>query len=238
METLDKIRAHYKTAFDDHMHIGGKAGTAYLGEKMGFKAGESVLDIGSGTGGPARFMAAEYGVRMTGIDLSPDYIAAAQAMGGDIRFDLGNGRDLPYEDGSFDAVLMMHVGMNVADKKSLYAEAYRVLKDGGRVGLYDVMRVSDAENFTFPVPWAEDADTSFLEDYKVIEAMLREIGFRITLSENRYDFALESLGKLLCRDDIHLPPDRLLAVGNLYKNLTSSLCTPYLILCEKALPGA
>ena len=55
--------------------------------------------------------------------------------------------------------MMLHVGMNIADKKGLLAEVARVLAPGGLFGIYDMMQVADGA-VGFPMPWARSADVS------------------------------------------------------------------------------
>ena len=87
----------------------------------------------------------------------------------------GNATDLrEYNDNSFDAAYMIHVGMNIQDKASLCKEAHRVLKEGGYFGIYDVMLTGDS-NLKYPVPWAEIPENSFIsspEVYKIISFRL------------------------------------------------------------------
>lgn len=238
MTIQDKIQAHYKSrsheTADDHMHIGGKKATAQFAEKMNFKAGERVLDIGCGLGGPARFIAQEYGVSVTGMDLSPDNIAAAKALstGLSITFDVGDGLGLPYEDQSFDVALTMHVGMNVPDKAGFYREIARILKPGGRLGVYDVMKTG-SESLTYPLPWAEDAQTSFLEPADSVMEHLKAAGFSITAQECRHDFALEALGKLLSNPEITMSDERRGLLQNLLENLETKRCSPCIFIAER-----
>ncbi|MBV5325011.1 MAG: class I SAM-dependent methyltransferase, partial [Rhodospirillaceae bacterium] len=78
------------------------------------------------------------GCRVTGIDLTPDFVAVAQTLtqrcglADLVSFHLGSALALPFGVGSFDAATLIHVGMNIEDKASLFAEARRVLKPGGR----------------------------------------------------------------------------------------------------------
>ncbi|MEE8352697.1 MAG: methyltransferase domain-containing protein, partial [Rhodospirillales bacterium] len=68
-----------------------------------------VLDVGCGIGGAARFMAGETGCRVTGIDLTPEYISTVKILstltGLDhrVNFKIDNALNMPFEKGSFDA---------------------------------------------------------------------------------------------------------------------------------------
>src|SRR5262252_1473664 len=64
----------------DHFHTRGLAATAELAELSGISAGMSVLDVGSGIGGPARFIAATYRCQVTGVDLSASFVEAARYL--------------------------------------------------------------------------------------------------------------------------------------------------------------
>ena len=112
------------------------------------KPGESLLDVGCGTGGvtiPAKQRAGQNG-RVAGIDPSPEMIAVsrkkAEREGLDIDFRIGVIESLPYPDASFDVVtssLMMHHLPHEVQVKGI-AEIYRVLKPGGRLLIADAMR--------------------------------------------------------------------------------------------------
>ena len=85
---------------------------------------QSVLDIGSGLGGAARALAEAYGCRVTGIDLTPSFGAAANALSRWTKLDdltefrVGDACALPFDDHSFDAAMTIHAAMNIADKSS------------------------------------------------------------------------------------------------------------------------
>jgi len=149
----------------DEFHVGGMAATHRVAERLQLTQSSRLLDIGCGAGGPARAVAAVYGCHVTGIDLTGDFItagdrlSAACGMRPQVTLHQGSALDLPFDQASFDRAMMLHVGMNIADKHTLMAEAARVLRTDGLFCVYDMMRVGDGE-ITFPLPWASDASVS------------------------------------------------------------------------------
>lgn len=185
----------------DEFHIGGVMATKSLLDPLGFDAGTEVLDIGSGIGGPTRFMAQTYGCRVTGIDLTPEYVETArrltEAVGLTADFIAGSALDLPFGAESFDAATLIHVGMNLPDKPKLFAEVARVLRPGGIFAVYDVMR--HGEHPAFPLPWAETEAASFLaapDDYR---AAARAAGLTETHSAGRGDVARAFFAEMQAR---------------------------------------
>ena len=188
----------------DEFHIGGRqASEEFLGQ-LALASNQRVLDIGCGLGGSARFAASRYGCHITGIDLTEAYVTAGQVMcdwvGLEDRVLLRQGSALamPFEAGTFDGAYMLHVGMNIADKRQLCAEVSRVLRPGGVFGIYDVMRTGEGE-LVYPVPWAATSQTSAVhavDDYRVA---LRAADFIITVERNRRDFALEFFANITAR---------------------------------------
>jgi ubiquinone/menaquinone biosynthesis C-methylase UbiE len=179
----------------DEFHIGGRGATEDLFRQLAPSASDHLLDIGSGLGGPARFAADRYGCRVTGIDLTRDYVEAGNAIcrwiGLDDRVCLHEGDvlSLPFPDGTFSAAYMVHVGMNIADKARLFREAARVLRPGARLAIYDVMRILDGE-LRFPLPWATTRDASAVATPEEYRSALRAAGFAILAERDRRDFAL------------------------------------------------
>jgi sarcosine/dimethylglycine N-methyltransferase len=167
----------------DQFHTRGLAATAELANLAGITAGMSVLDVGSGVGGPARFLAETCGCRVTGVDLSEAFVEAARYLtgrtgqSGQVSFETASALALPFDGGDFDAVLLQHVAMNIADRARLYREIRRVLKAGGRLATFDVVLKSGEPHY--PVPWARTPAASFLLTADATRAAIEPAGFRL-----------------------------------------------------------
>ncbi len=164
----------------DQFHVGGLAATKEMAEALGLRAGATVLDIGCGLGGSARFLAANYRCFVTGIDLNESFIEVArlltQSTALDVNYELMDALDLKLEDNSFDFAWTQHVAMNIRERAQLYAGVHRVLKPGGRFAMYDVTAV-DRRALVFPVPWARTPQVSFLLTQQEMRESLRDAGF-------------------------------------------------------------
>lgn len=185
----------------DEFHIGGRAATRAFLDQLSIAASDNVLDVGCGIGGSSRFAAQAYGCKVTGVDLTAEYVETGSALcawvGLQDRVTLmqGNVLALKHTDGSFDKAFMLHVGMNIADKAALFREIARVLKPGGVLGIYDVMRTSD-EPLVLPVPWATVAEGSAVATPDEYKGALARAGFELTAERNRSEFALEFFERL------------------------------------------
>jgi len=170
----------------DHFHGRGIAATQELVALLKPEPGEHILDIGSGIGGPARWFAAKCGVQVTGVDLTPEFCAAAEALNratglaGRITIKNGSALALPVADNAFDRAYSQNVIMNIADKRQFYREAFRALKPNGVLALSNLCRGAAGE-FLYPVPWAETAATSFLASPDEMRADLLAAGFEIVV---------------------------------------------------------
>jgi ubiquinone/menaquinone biosynthesis C-methylase UbiE len=166
----------------DQFHTGGKHATRQLAERAGLHAGQSVLDAGGGIGGPARTLAALYGCAVTVLDSTEAYcqagaiLTALTGLSDRVTFRHGNALDMPFADGSFDVVWTQHATMNVDDKERLFAEAFRVLRPGGRLVLHEIM-AGPVRPVHFPVPWARDATMSYLRPAGEIRSLLATTAF-------------------------------------------------------------
>jgi SAM-dependent methyltransferase len=195
----------------DEFHLGWLPATADIARAMKLAPGMRVLDIGSGLGGPARHFAAAHGCEVTGIDLTPEFVAVARelteatGLSDRVTFHAGSALALPFEDAAFDAATLIHVGMNIADKARLFAETRRVLRPGGCFGIFDVMRIGEGE-IPMPMPWANGAAMSFVEGAEVYRARLAGAGFRLVSARDRTPFVLDLAAELRARAEAEGSP--------------------------------
>jgi sarcosine/dimethylglycine N-methyltransferase len=165
----------------DQLHTGGLGSTKAQAELVGIARDMRVLDAGCGLGGASRYLAHTYGCRVDAIDVTPQCVEAAAhlnelcGLGNEITVRLGSVTALPYADKSFDVVWSQSVAMNVEDKPHMFAEAHRVLKQGGRFALSCAAR-GTGEPY-YPLPWAADPSASFLCTPAEIEQWLCDAGF-------------------------------------------------------------
>ncbi|HEU0173352.1 MAG TPA: methyltransferase domain-containing protein [Blastocatellia bacterium] len=214
----------------DQFHTRGILATAELAGAAGLEPSTRVLDLGCGLGGPARYLAATFGCKVTGVDLSPDFIDAATyltarcGLSDRVTFQVGDALHLPFEDAAFDAVFLQHVAMNVEDRIALYAEVRRILAVGGRLATYDLaLRDGDV---VYPTPWARDASTSFLLSEVDTRTALEQAGFKVVLWRDDTRTALDWFKEAMAGPPPSGPnlglvigPDFPAIIGNLARNI-------------------
>ncbi|MGD2253528.1 MAG: methyltransferase domain-containing protein [Anaerolineales bacterium] len=165
----------------EEFHLRGRGATRELARLAKLQPGMRVLDIGSGVGGPARTLAAEFGCQVTGIDLSRSYCQAAEVLttqmglSDKVNFRHANALDMPFEDRCFEAVWMQHVLMNIEPKARFLQQVRRVLRDGGVFAFHEVLTGS-GETLFFPLPWANHPDLSFMVSPEELREMLAAAG--------------------------------------------------------------
>jgi ubiquinone/menaquinone biosynthesis C-methylase UbiE len=214
----------------DQFHTRGVLATAELAKAGEIEPRTRVLDLGCGIGGPARFLAATFGCKVTGVDLSPAFIDAANYLTARCRlaervtFVVGDALHLPFDDATFDAVFLQHVAMNIEDRSALYAEIRRMLAPGGRFVTYDL--VLREGSVIYPVPWARSASTSFLLNEDETRAALTRAGFKAALWRDDTQVALEWFKQIATPQPpggpnlgVVMGPDLREMTGNLARNL-------------------
>lgn len=130
----------------DQDHFGGIEANDILIAAAGIRPDHVVLDVCSGMGGPARYLAHRIGCRVVGLDLTESRHASAQRLTRLVHLDhlvefrLGNALEMPFEDASFDVVMGQEAWCHVPDKPRLIAECARVVKPGGVIAFTDILR--------------------------------------------------------------------------------------------------
>jgi sarcosine/dimethylglycine N-methyltransferase len=117
-----------------------------LAEKAGISGSTHVLDVCSGMGGPARYLAHRLGCRVTGLDVTKSRhegairLTALVKLDHLVEFRLGNALDMPFADATFDVVIGQEAFAHVPDKPRLIAECARVVRPGGTIAFTDILR--------------------------------------------------------------------------------------------------
>ena len=196
----------------DHFHWKGVIATEELVAELQPKASDNLVDIGCGIGGPARWIAAKYGCRVTGVDLTVEFCAAARELnrltGLADRVEIlhGDALSLPSPDNRFDRAYSRAALMNISDKRRVFREAFRVLRPGGSLAL-SLAGAGSAGEPRYPLPWATTTATSFLATLDEIRGDLLAAGFQVVFVRDTSAALAEALPPVLNQTETEgLPP--------------------------------
>jgi ubiquinone/menaquinone biosynthesis C-methylase UbiE len=168
----------------DMVHCGGVEATDLVAHEGGIKSGQSVLDVGCGLGGPARRFAYRHGAIVWGIELSEPVFQTAVALtslvglGERVRFTLGSALKMPYEEETFDIVVMQNCAMQVTEKEEIFRECGRLLRSGGSLVRHEYFLGTGGEPH-YPLAWATEPAMSALEKFEDTETLLNQLGFAV-----------------------------------------------------------
>jgi ubiquinone/menaquinone biosynthesis C-methylase UbiE len=229
----------------DEFHTRGREATANLASLLNnnLQPNFHVLDVGSGIGGPSRYLASRFGCRVTGLDLVSEYCRVADSLAKRVKLDnlltyrQGDATHIPFEDATFDIVWTQHASMNIAYKKRFYSEMHRVLKPGGKLAIYDVFKGSSSDiidgstsSIHFPVPWAPDPSISHLILREEARKLLKDVvGFREVAWEDKTESVIDWIRQMIRRAQTSGTPQIGLHVlvgpqwSDLVKNLLKNL---------------
>jgi len=186
----------------DQFHAGGPEAVERTIAPLDAVPGQTVLDVGSGLGGPARQLAQRTGCNVLGVDVTDEYVRSARiltaAAGLDdrVRFLCADLAEL--DETGFAAAYTMHVQMNVADKKAFYAEVARRLRPEGRLAVFEVCRAGTAEA-TLPLPWSLDGSDSHLVTSDELRGSIEACGFSTLDWIDETEWTLQWFGRIAAR---------------------------------------
>jgi len=135
-----------KLLLGDSFHPGGLKLSERLGYLLQLGPHSRLLDVASGRGASAMFLAERFGCEVVGLDYGRQNVvranaeAAQRGLSARVRFDQGDAESIPFPDASFDAVICECAFCTFPNKQRAAGEFARVLKPGGRVGISDLTR--------------------------------------------------------------------------------------------------
>jgi cyclopropane fatty-acyl-phospholipid synthase-like methyltransferase len=195
----------YREFLGDHWHTGlypaqGPIGPAdqlrmelLVARSAGIAAGSRVLDVGCGVGGTACRLARALGAQVRGLTPNAAQLELAQARAArlglqeQVGFDPGWAHALPYEAGSFDAVLFFESACHFPDRAAFFAEAFRVLRPGGCLSGQDWLAGEGAEP-SLRWSWCARVESAWaipaLGTTGEYAALMRQAGFEVELARD------------------------------------------------------
>lgn len=169
----------------DEFHGLGRAATLSLADLAGLEEDTRVLDVGAGIGGPARALARHRGARVTALDPTDRFSKLSEelcrrtGLADRVTVVRGDARDMPFRDGAFDLALTQAVWPSIGDKASMLAEVHRVLVPGGRFAIFEAVRGPANGDLTFPLPWADKPEESFVIAAEDVRGLVEDAGFHV-----------------------------------------------------------
>lgn len=233
----------------EHFHGRGLEATEELADALEVSANDHLLDVGSGIGGPARYLAARYGCRVTGIDLTREFCEVARQitrmleLDDRVNIEQGDALAMPFPDADFDGAYSMNVSMNIADKHRFYREIHRVLRPGAWLVLSE-LALGPNGSPDYPTPWARTTESSFLATLAEILDGLESSGFTVLKSRDTVEenLAFSARSKAMVERG-EKPPHRAVklihgelaadAIANVSNGIRQGRLVPIEVFCEK-----
>ena len=233
----------------DHFHGRGLEATKEMADALEVAPSDHLLDVGSGIGGPARYLAHRFGCRVTGIDLTSEFCDVARqltrmlGLEDRVKFEQGNALSAPFPDGHFHGAYSMNVSMNIADKIRFYKEIFRMLRPGAWLVLSE-LALGPNGGPDYPTPWALTAQTSFLASPSETLNGLESTGFTVVKSRDtvKENLAFNARSREMV-DRGEKPPHRAVklihgelaadAASNTINAIKNARLIPIEVLCRK-----
>ena len=203
----------------DQLHTGGLEGTSLFAEWVGITSKESVLDVGAGLGGSARYLAHHFGCSVTALELCPELVETASEL--TRRQNLGSlvshqCRDVTLPptketlEKEFDLLWIQHTDIHIQDKYGFYSNCRKWLHPNGRIVWHDWI-LGPRKDPYYPVPWSKTGEISFLVEEKELREILNRSGLKTTRFQNENEKAKKHF--LMSRERIRSAYSRRLQKG-------------------------
>jgi len=173
----------------DQDHYGGINALDALADIAGIRGAHHVLDVCSGLGGPARWLAFRRGCRVTGLDFTASRVESAKRLSQRVRLDHlvdfvhGDATAMPLQASRYDAVIGQESWLHIPDKSALISECARVLKSGGTIGFTDIVAKSRLDSST-EARLAAEMHTSHIATAKTYVALLEKSGCAVEVQDD------------------------------------------------------
>ncbi|MGI9278616.1 MAG: methyltransferase domain-containing protein [Endozoicomonas sp.] len=199
--TINGIKRYEQIFGKGFISTGGLESTRQLTVLLDLKKGQKVLDIGSGIGGSAFYMAKTYGVEVTGIDLSQNMVEIAKKQEEQktlpVHFIHGDIMTLDLAPDSFDVIYSRDTLLHIKNKEALFKKMYTWLKPGGQFLISDYC-VGDKELSEKTREYIKQRDYH-LTDVQSYRDLLEKAGFIDVAGESRDQQFLDILNRELAR---------------------------------------
>lgn len=233
--------------FDQH-HIGGLSSCEILFKALAPKTNDTILDIGSGWGGPARLLSHRSNSKVIGVDIDADNCEIAENISPlfdgniDVSFNAVDATRFEPEI-AINHAYMLHTSMCIKDKEALVKNLSDILPTNGKLVIFDIFKLTSDDELHYPTPWAESIENSFLNTAENMCEILENQNFNVLSLENYDDYALEkvSLGLDLVHKnklwasatESHLGKNYHQKMQNLHAALLAKKCAPHMIVAIK-----
>ncbi|HWH47479.1 MAG TPA: methyltransferase domain-containing protein [Burkholderiales bacterium] len=173
----------------DQDHYGGLDAVDALADCAAIGPGKQVADFCAGLAGPARYLASEYGATVTCLELNPRRAPGAAdltrrvGLNRQVRIVRADVTRAPLADETMDAIISQEALLHVADKRGALAQAYRVLKKGGRLAFTDWIEHRRLDATDSETMWRGIAAQT-LQSFDSYVCMLQDLGFRSISSKD------------------------------------------------------
>jgi arsenite methyltransferase len=166
-------------------HLGGRQATDDLAALCQIGAGQTVLNVGSGSGISATYLAQTYGCKVVGVDILPGMVESAQrwvsqklgeakGLSSQLEFRVADARDLPFEDNRFDILLAESVNTFIPEREKAMREYIRVVKPGGYIGFNEAIWVKEPSEQMAEI--IIEATSQEFKSPHIWESLFREAG--------------------------------------------------------------